>query len=112
MLKLIKKYFKILIFLFKAILPNAPSEEDYVAVSPQLKTHKIFVKSGDDLRQDQLIMQMISLMDGLLKKVNLDLKLVTYGILALSKSGNTQTIYNLFTTILTLFIRWNNGICN
>jgi phosphatidylinositol 3-kinase len=39
-------------------------------------------KSGDDLRQDQLIMQMISLMDGLLRKVNLDLKVLTYGILA------------------------------
>lgn len=48
-------------------------------------THKIIFKSGDDLRQDQLIMQMISLMDSLLKKVNLDLKLVTYGILAVTK---------------------------
>ena len=65
---------------------STPNDEDNVAVAPQNKTHKIFVKSGDDLRQDQLIMQMISLMDGLLKKVNLDLKLVTYGILALSKS--------------------------
>lgn len=48
-------------------------------------THKIIFKSGDDLRQDQLIMQMISLMDSLLKKVNLDLKLVIYGILAVTK---------------------------
>jgi phosphatidylinositol 3-kinase len=44
--------------------------------------HKIMFKTGDDLRQDQLVMQMISLMDRLLKKVNLDLKLLTYGILA------------------------------
>lgn len=48
-------------------------------------THKVLIKSGDDLRQDQLIMQMISLMDSLLKMVNLDLKLLTYGILALSQ---------------------------
>lgn len=48
-------------------------------------THKIMFKSGDDLRQDQLIMQMISLMDRLLKKVNLDLKLLTYGILAVGQ---------------------------
>jgi phosphatidylinositol 3-kinase len=47
-------------------------------------THKIMFKSGDDLRQDQLIMQMISLMDALLKRVNLDLRLLTYGILAVS----------------------------
>lgn len=46
------------------------------------KVWKIIVKSGDDLRQDQLVMQLIALMDELLKKVNLDLKLLTYGILA------------------------------
>jgi phosphatidylinositol 3-kinase len=45
-------------------------------------TYKIIFKSGDDLRQDQLVMQLISLMDSLLKKVNLDLGLLTYGILA------------------------------
>ncbi|GLD92891.1 hypothetical protein PINS_up001470 [Pythium insidiosum] len=43
---------------------------------------KIMVKNGDDLRQDQLIMQMFILMDRLLKKVNLDLKLTPYRILA------------------------------
>jgi phosphatidylinositol 3-kinase len=53
------------------------------------KTHKIMFKSGDDLRQDQLIMQMIALMDRLLKKVNLDLKLLTYGILAVSQKDGT-----------------------
>jgi len=69
---------------------------------------------GDDLRQDQLIMQMISLMDGLLKKVNLDLKLVTYGILALSKNGNTYNNVNTNTNANTnanTNIRWYNGIC-
>lgn len=55
--------------------------------APQRKivTVKLMFKSGDDLRQDQLVMQMISLMDGLLRKVNLDLKLHTYGILAIGQ---------------------------
>jgi len=43
---------------------------------------KLFFKCGDDLRQDQLIMRLFELMDSLLKKVNLDLKMRTYGILA------------------------------
>ena len=30
---------------------------------------RIMFKSGDDLRQDQLIMQLMQLMDGLLRKV-------------------------------------------
>jgi phosphatidylinositol 3-kinase len=41
-------------------------------------------KLGDDLRQDQLIVQLISLMDRLLKRENLDLKLTPYRVLATS----------------------------
>lgn len=43
-------------------------------------------KAGDDLRQDQLILQLITLMDRLLRKENLDLKLTPYN--ALACSGN------------------------
>jgi phosphatidylinositol 3-kinase len=57
------------------------------------KTHKIFIKSGDDVRQDQLIMQMITLMDSLLKKVNLDLKILTYGILAVGQKDGIKLFY-------------------
>ena len=35
-------------------------------------------KHGDDLRQDQLILQTIALMDKLLRRENLDLKLTPY----------------------------------
>ncbi|KAF8248095.1 phosphatidylinositol 3-kinase [Wilcoxina mikolae CBS 423.85] len=54
-----------------------------------LKTDKdehypIIFKSGDDLRQDQLVIQIITLMDKLLRKENLDLKLTPYRILATS----------------------------
>lgn len=64
--------------------PPPPLSPAAAVVKP--RSHKIMFKSGDDLRQDQLIMQMISLMDSLLKRVNLDLKLLTYGILAVGPS--------------------------
>lgn len=38
----------------------------------------IIYKKGDDLRQDQLVVQMISLMDRLLKREALDLRLTPY----------------------------------
>ncbi|XP_014257170.1 phosphatidylinositol 3-kinase catalytic subunit type 3 [Cimex lectularius] len=50
-------------------------------------------KNGDDLRQDQLILQIIILMDKLLRSENLDLKLTPYRVLATStKHGFVQYI--------------------
>uniref|UniRef100_A0A0E0KZ76 phosphatidylinositol 3-kinase n=1 Tax=Oryza punctata TaxID=4537 RepID=A0A0E0KZ76_ORYPU len=43
---------------------------------------KIIYKKGDDLRQDQLVIQMVSLMDRLLKLENMDLHLTPYRVLA------------------------------
>ncbi|MCJ1383609.1 Phosphatidylinositol (PI) 3-kinase [Xylographa soralifera] len=51
------------------------------------KKYPIIFKTGDDLRQDQLVLQIISLMDRLLRKENLDLKLSAYRILATSASA-------------------------
>eukprot|EP00898_Chlorokybus_atmophyticus_P004964 jgi/Chlat1/5469/Chrsp36S05427 len=44
--------------------------------------HKVIFKKGDDLRQDQLVIQLLSLMDRLLKRENLDLKMTPYRVLA------------------------------
>lgn len=53
-------------------------------------------KNGDDLRQDQLILQIITLMDKLLRSENLDLKLTPYRVLATStKHGFLQFIDSL-----------------
>lgn len=49
--------------------------------------YPILFKTGDDLRQDQLVIQIITLMDQLLQKENLDLKLSPYKILATSTSA-------------------------
>ncbi|XP_028131166.1 phosphatidylinositol 3-kinase catalytic subunit type 3 isoform X2 [Diabrotica virgifera virgifera] len=75
--------------LFKsALMPSklyfkTVENEEYVAI----------FKLGDDLRQDQLILQMITLMDKLLSKENLDLKLTPYRVLATStKHGFVQFI--------------------
>ncbi|CAI5757450.1 unnamed protein product [Candida verbasci] len=64
------------------------------------KSHKygkypLMFKIGDDLRQDQLVIQIINLMDQLLKNENLDLKLTPYKILAISpNAGLIQFVPN------------------
>lgn len=47
---------------------------------------QIIFKYGDDLRQDQLVLQIISYMDRLLKNVHLDFNFTTYKVLATSKA--------------------------
>jgi len=50
-------------------------------------------KHGDDLRQDQLVLQMIDLMDKLLRRENLDLKLKPYNVMAISsKHGEISSV--------------------
>lgn len=44
--------------------------------------YPIIFKDGDDMRQDQLVIQLFTLMERLLKKENLDLKLTAYDVLA------------------------------
>lgn len=49
--------------------------------------YPLIFKDGDDMRQDQLVIQLFTLMDRLLRKENLDLKLTPYDVLA---TGPTQ----------------------
>ncbi|CAD7093767.1 unnamed protein product [Hermetia illucens] len=80
------------------------------------KEYVAIFKHGDDLRQDQLILQMITLMDKLLRRENLDLKLTPYKVLATSsKHGFLQyidsyTVADVLTregSILNFFRKYN-----
>lgn len=55
--------------------------------------YPVIFKDGDDMRQDQLVIQLFTLMDRLLRKENLDLKLSPYAVLATGPSqGMAQFI--------------------
>lgn len=45
-------------------------------------TYKVIYKQGDDLRQDQLIIQLLRICDAQLKRVGLDLHLTPYSVIA------------------------------
>lgn len=66
--------------LFKSAL--MPSKLTFI--STDYKESVAIFKHGDDLRQDQLVLQIITLMDKLLRSENLDLKLTPYRVLAIS----------------------------
>jgi len=66
---------------FQAVEVLAPQHAaNAIPREPQL--YSIIFKSGDDIRQDQLVLEMIMLMDKLLQDQGLDLKLTPYRTLA------------------------------
>lgn len=71
---------------------------------------KVIVKSGDDLRQDQLIIMMIQLMDGLLKRAALDLCLTPYSILAMSPTSGLVEFVEGSVPISLVLAENNNSI--
>jgi phosphatidylinositol 3-kinase len=81
------------------------------------KRYPIIFKTGDDLRQDQLVIQIITLMDKLLRKENLDLKLTPYRILATSSnagavqfvpSSSLQAAYSKHHGSILAYLRSHN----
>jgi len=75
------------------------------------KAHfRIIFKYGDDLRQGQLILQMINYMDSLLKKVHLDYEFTSYKVLATSKSDGFVEFVPNSTTIFDILKQYNNEI--
>ena len=70
----------------------------------------IMFKYGDDLRQDQLILQMINFMDSLLKKVHLNYEFTSYKVLATSKSDGFVEFVPNSRTIFDILKKYNNVI--
>jgi len=71
---------------------------------------KIMVKEGDDLRQDQLVLQLIILMDSILKKYGLDLQLTPYKVIALSTTDGIIEFVPDASNISTILKDHNNDI--
>ncbi|CCD61196.1 Phosphatidylinositol 3-kinase catalytic subunit type 3 [Caenorhabditis elegans] len=61
---------------FKVLQPNGKADRNIP------EEYTVIFKTGDDLRQDQLIQQMVRLIDIILKKGQLDLKLTPYLVLS------------------------------
>merc|ERR1712113_347103 len=71
---------------------------------------KVMVKEGDDLRQDQLVLQLIVLMDSILKKYGLDLQLTPYQVIALSTNDGIIEFVPESSNISTILKDYENNI--
>ena len=62
----------------------SPDDEASAEIAVISQDYPIIFKNGDDMRQDQLVNQLFALMDRLLRKENLDLRISPYNVLATS----------------------------
>jgi phosphatidylinositol 3-kinase len=75
-----------------------------------LSHFKVIVKTGDDLRQDQLVIMLIQLMDGLLKRAALNLCLTPYSILAVSPTSGLVEFVDGSMPISQILSNYNGSI--
>ena len=71
---------------------NETSSDKTDASETVAQTYKVIIKTGDDLRQDQLVIMLIKLFDRILKRGALDLCLRPYPILAMSAVEQTGLV--------------------
>jgi phosphatidylinositol 3-kinase len=76
----------------------------------KMTSYKVIVKTGDDLRQDQLIIMMIQLMDKLLKRGALDLCLTPYSIIATSPTSGLVEFVDKSMPISQVLSKFNGSI--
>merc|ERR1719379_1134063 len=79
-------------------------------VQAEKRLKKIMVKEGDDLRQDQLVLQLIILMDSILKKYGLDLQLTPYQVIALSTNDGFVDMVPDSSNVSSILRDHNNDI--
>lgn len=73
--------------------------------------YSVIFKNGDDMRQDQLVIQLFTLMDRLLRNENLDLCITPYKVLATATiDGMVQFVES--TTLATILGQYQNNLQN
>ena len=72
--------------------------------------YKAILKTGDDLRQDQLIIMLIQLMDRLLKRAALDLCLTPYSIIATSPSSGLVEFVEEASPVSQILSKYNGSM--
>lgn len=80
------------------------------ATTPHPSKYSIIFKTGDDLRQDQLVIQIITLIDSLLLKENLDLKLTPYRILATGPATGAMQFIHPSIALSTISTKYRGSI--
>lgn len=79
---------------------SSPSSSSCGVYTSSSVPYTVLFKQGDDVRQDELAVQLVRFMDGALKGAGMDLRLVTYEVLSLGPREVRRTRCRLMDTYL------------
>lgn len=92
-------------------VPTRSTNETPTNVSPQSEDYAVIFKNGDDMRQDQLVIQLFTLMDRLWRNENLDLCIMPYKVMATGTTdGMMQYIESL--SLAAILAQYGNSLLN
>eukprot|EP00117_Sycon_ciliatum_P042199 scpid14506/ scgid4649/ Phosphatidylinositol 4-phosphate 3-kinase C2 domain-containing subunit alpha; Phosphoinositide 3-kinase-C2-alpha len=77
----------------------APLKLTFANVNPSMPDISVIYKVGDDLRQDQIVLQMLRIMDNLWQEDGLDLRIITYQCLVFSEDSGMLEIVDSAATM-------------
>lgn len=77
---------------------SSPSSSSCGVYTSSSVPYTVLFKQGDDVRQDELAVQLVRFMDGALKGAGMDLRLVTYEVLSLGPREVRRTRCRLMDT--------------
>lgn len=86
------------------------TESSALQANQARNSYRAMIKTGDDLRQDQLVIMMIKLMDGLLQRASLDLCLTPYSIIATSPTSGMIEFVERSQPLSQILANNNNSI--
>ena len=91
------------------LMQNESMRMVHAFFEPQQKV-KFVYKGGDDMRQDQLVIQLIGLIDRLFKRVNLDLRLTPFKVISTSRNDGLMEFIDGALTITKILKDYGKNI--
>lgn len=94
-----------------SLTSSGNTNETPTNVNPQSEDYAVIFKNGDDMRQDQLVIQLFTLMDRLWRNENLDLCIMPYKVMATgSTDGMMQYIESM--SLAAILAQYGNSLLN